>query len=166
MAIDFSQIKIFVEGKGDFVFVRDALKIWYNSALNEEQLNELIILCDGFNQLKGKLKFLKETEVGQKREGGKNIVIFDADYSGRENYHGIHEKLAYLEEKKNELGISFESFLFPDNSNDGTLETLLETCINPEHSCIMNCWKELENCITTKGEYTIPANKSKIYVDR
>jgi hypothetical protein len=28
----------------------------------------------------------------------------------------------------------------------------------------MNCWKGFEGCVTIKNEYSIPANKSKIYV--
>lgn len=164
MAIDFRQIKFFVEGDGDKVFIRDILRLWYNAEFTKEQLKELIIICKGFNQIASQVDEFKQVEAGKKREGGKNIVIFDADYSGREKFHGFKDKVAYLEQAKFDLKISFDIFLFPNNADDGTLETLLESCINPKHTGIMDCWNGFEECVSTKGNYTIPANKSKMYV--
>jgi hypothetical protein len=70
----------------------------------------------------------------------------------------------YIDQVKAELNIDFNLFLFPNNKNDGTLETMLESCINPEHAGIMECWESMEKCVNGKGKYTIPADKSKIYV--
>lgn len=164
MAIDIKQIKIFVEGEGDKIFVRDILKLWYGINLTNDQLKEVVIICKGYNQIKNHVDEFQQIEVGQKREGGKNIMIFDADYSGREKDHGFEEKKKYISKVKAELNIDFDLFLFPNNKNDGTLETMLESCINPEHSGIMECWENMEECVKVKGKYTIPADKSKIYV--
>ncbi len=38
-------------------------------------------------------------------------MIFDANYQGTAQHHGFNEKLAYLEERKRELNITFEVFL-------------------------------------------------------
>lgn len=164
MAIDFSKIKFFIEGKGDKAFIRDILNLWYGAEFSKARLNELILDCEGYANLSLHIDEFQQVNEGKKREGGINIVIFDADITGREAFHGFNEKLAYLNAKKNELGINFETFLFPDNAKDGTIETLLETCIHPDHKGILDCWHEFENCVNGKGEYTIPADKSKIYV--
>ena len=76
----------------------------------------------------------------------------------------MQKKTEYLERKKTELGIEFDLFLFPNNNDDGTLETMLESCTSKQHAVIMECWNSFERCVTGKGHYTIPANKSKIYV--
>jgi hypothetical protein len=164
MAIDFQRNKIFVEGDADKIFIRDIFKLWYKIELSSIQLNEFVIICDGYSQIEKQKDQFKQTEQGQKREGGKNLVIFDADYVGGEAEHGIENKRKYLESIKNDLSIEFEVFLFPDNQKDGTLETILESCINPKHKGIIDCWYALEECIKSKGGYTIPADKSKIYV--
>jgi hypothetical protein len=164
MAIDFSNIKIFVEGTGDKAFIRDILKLWYKLELSKKELDELILDCKGFAKMELHLDEFQQINKGQKREGGVNIVIFDADSTGNGAFHGFNDKLLYLEAKKKELGINFETYLFPDNATDGTIETLLETCINPVHQNILDCWHDFETCVNSKGEYNTPANKSKIYV--
>jgi len=164
MAIDIKLVKIFVEGDGDQVFIRDILKLWYNITLTKDQLKEVVIICKGYNKISNQIDEFKQLEIGQKREGGKNLIIFDADYTGREEDHGFKNKKKYLDNIMQELGINFDLFLFPNNQNDGTLETMLESCMNPEHSGIMDCWKNMEICVDGKGNYTIPADKSKIYV--
>lgn len=164
MAIGIKQIKIFVEGDGDKIFIRDILKLWYDINLTNDQLKEVVIICKGYNQIKNHVDEFQQIEIGQKREDGKNVIIFDADYSGRELDHGFEEKKKYIDHCKAELNIDFDLFLFPNNQNDGTLETMLESCINPEHSGIMECWESMEKCVNDKGKYTIPADKSKIYV--
>lgn len=164
MAVDIKLVKFFVEGDADKVFVRDLIKLWYNITLTKEQLKELIVKCDGFTQIGKHLDEFKQTELNGKRAGGINIVLFDADIKGGGEYHGFDEKLKYLEGRRAELGVEFDIFLFPNNKDDGTLETLLESCICQEHKSIMDCWEGFETCVTEKGKYTIPANKSKIYV--
>ena len=164
MAIDFRPFRFFVEGKGDRAFIRDTLIILYGLEIKgTNKVEDLIIDCEGFRNLSSKQKFFKEVYEGRQREGGKNILIFDADFTGRENHHGFSGKMKFLENEKKNLGITFETFLFPNNKEDGTLETLLETCIHPGHANILECWNDLEKCIDGKGKYTIPANKSKIY---
>jgi predicted peroxiredoxin len=163
MAIDFRLVKIFVEGDGDKVFIRDILKKIYNVSFTNEQLKEVIIICKGYNQLSKQIDELKQIGIGEKREGGVNLVIFDADYTGREASHGYKNKKEYLEIEKKELGVEYELFLFPNNELDGTLETILESCIHPKHVGILDCWKSMETCVNEKGNYTAPADKSKIY---
>lgn len=165
MAIDFTKIKFFVEGNGDQVFLRDILSIKFGSIFSKKRLEELIIIADGYSGIKNQIDEFKQIEKDKKREGGINIVIFDADYKNeKEATHGFKEKIAFLEGIKKEFDITFEYFLFPDNANDGTLETLLEHCIHPDNIEVLDCWRGFEQCIESKNKgYTIPANKTKIY---
>jgi hypothetical protein len=73
MAIDIKQIKIFVEGDGDKIFIRDILKLWYRINLTNDQLKEVVVICKGYNQIKNHVDEFQQIEVGQKREGGINV---------------------------------------------------------------------------------------------
>ncbi len=48
MAIDFRNVKFFVEGEGDRIFIKDVLKIWYGLEFTKPQLNSLIVVCGGY----------------------------------------------------------------------------------------------------------------------
>lgn len=165
MEVGIRIVKFFVEGKSDKVFLRALLKLLYKIELNEEQWNEVIIVCGGHDGIpKQKHEFL-EVNPGGKREGGNNIVLFDADYTATEKNHGFANKSMFLETIKNDFGLTFEYYLFPNNKDDGTLETLLKTCINPESEDIMSCWGNFEQCLEHSGKgFTLPAEKSRIYV--
>ena len=67
---------------------------------------------------------------------------------------------------KKSLNIDFEYFLFTDSGGEeGTIESLLETCIHPDHSGIFDCWGGFEGCVGELAkQYSIPAKKSKIYL--
>ena len=129
------------------------------------QLKELIIICNGYNQIFNHKNIFEQININGIREGGSNIIIFDADYTGFEKDHGYANKTKYLDEQKLKLGIDFDLFLFPNHKDDGTLETILESCINPANKEILDCWNNFEECVSIKNNsYTIPADKSKIYV--
>ena len=58
----------------------------------------------------------------------------------------------------------FELFLFPNNSDSGNLEILLEKIINPKHSAIFECFDGYQNCLKGKSKsYKVPASKTKIF---
>ncbi|MBC7554250.1 MAG: hypothetical protein H7257_09745 [Taibaiella sp.] len=155
--------RIFVEGKADQVFIRDMLKLFYDISLNEEQLPQIIININGKDRLHKFVPTLQEINNG-KRNGGNNLVIFDSDYYEIDS--GIETRQSWLEGLKSELGIKFQCFLFTDKKEkEGTIESLLETCIHPEHKGIFSCWEGFEQCVKGVSEkYTIPAKKSKIYL--
>lgn len=162
MGLNIRQLNIFVEGKADRGFIRDVLKVFYQINLSDSQLKETVFVCESYNNLKlHKNEFLK-VNAGGKKEDGQNIVIFDADITGNVDHHGFESKCSYLEKEKVELGIDFDYYLFPDNFSDGTLENFLEACVPEKHQGLMNCWNDLEKCVSA-GDYTIPADKSRIY---
>lgn len=94
---------------------------------------------------------------------GKNLIIFDADTDPVQRKSDI---LAW----KQKYDIDFDLFLFPNNSDPGVVETLLEGVINPVNKCVIDCWHEYENNLAkqqitwkTPPQPTCPSPKSKIY---
>jgi hypothetical protein len=155
--------RIFVEGTADQVFIRDMLKLFYDFTLNKNELKETVINIWGKDKLHEFVNDFQETK-NVKREGGNNLVIFDAD--SYEIDGGYEVRAAWLEELKKDLNIDFQYFLFTDiDEKEGTIESLLESCFHPNHTGIVDCWNGFENCVTQVSEdYTIPAKKSKIYL--
>ena len=154
--------KIFVEGIADQVFIRDIFLAFYGIVLTESELKQSIINVKGKDNLKNLVNEFKE--ISNKRLGGRNLVIFDADYY---DIGGGRQKISeWLSNLKTEINVDFEYFLFTDeNGVEGTIESLLESCIHPNHAGIFECWNSFEACVRATSErYTLPAKKSKIYL--
>ncbi len=144
-------IKIFVEGVADKKFIYDYLCHLYGK--NYIQKNN-IISANG----KDKLHLIINQFYKNTNDEGTNLVIFDADDSDFE------ETRMKLKQFKLDLAIKFESFLFPNHKDTGTLENLLEKIINQEHKAIFDCWENYEKCLQRQEKnYTVPAKKTKIY---
>ena len=94
-------------------------------------------------------------------ENGINLVIFDADKD-------FEKRKQELLDIKNKNNVDFYLFLLPNNSDNGTLETLLMNIINPNNEAILECWQRYEQCLKSKSsiigkELTLPAIKTKVY---
>lgn len=103
--------------------------------------------------------------ISQHKEAGDDVlVIFDAD--SPDNNGGFAVRKKQIEDYKLALD---DIFLFPNNKDDGELETLLENIINERNKPVFECWDKyefcLKECASTKigKTLTIPAKKSKIY---
>lgn len=99
----------------------------------------------------------------KRNTSGKNLIIFDADAAPVQRSSDI---LTW----KQKYDINFELFLFPNNSDPGAIETLLEGIINPINQCVIDCWHEYERNLEkqhiawkTPPQPTCPSEKSKIY---
>jgi hypothetical protein len=147
-------INIFLEGIADIKFISDLIQYKFGKKLNKNQIIDL----NGWNGIENEKQKFLENSV----DGGINIVILDADDDS--NNGGFIKRRNEIEELKTRLGIKFELFLFPNNKEDGDLESLLSTIINKSNAPIMDCWNSFEECISSVGKgYTIPARKTKIY---
>ena len=155
--------RIFVEGTADQVFVRDILFELYNIELTKKELEDCVINVKGMTNISKFGPTFNEIKNG-KRVGGSNLVIFDADYEI--DGGGYEARTRWLEELKNSEGIDFDFFFFTDqNLKEGTIENMLESCIQPTHSGIFDWWGGFEHCVDGMGKgYTMPARKSKIYL--
>lgn len=94
--------------------------------------------------------------------GIKNLVIFDADFPKE---GGFEKRKAELLCVKEEMGVDFELFLFPNNQDDGTFEHLLEHLATEEHKGLLECFEGYESCIRGRNnpKYVSPDQKAKMY---
>lgn len=99
----------------------------------------------------------------KRNSSGKNLIIFDADADPVQRKSDI---LAW----KQKYDIDFDLFLFPNNSDPGVVETLLEGVINPANQCVIDCWHDYERNLEKQhiawkspSRPTCPSEKSKIY---
>ena len=91
-------------------------------------------------------------------EGGKVIIIFDADSLG--NNGGYETRKKEIEEVLGENNAQAELFLFPNNEEDGDFETLLEHLIQKEkHAQMLDCYADYETCLG--NDYVHPNLKGK-----
>lgn len=154
------RFKIFVEGEADKKFFED-----YFSHLFGFNAPESINKTDDKNETGGKDKLKKVAKQMEENtdQGGVNLVIFDADKDAKSRRNELLEV-------KTKMGVDFELFLLPNDSDTGTLEDLLERLINPNNQPVMDCWQTYEDELKkvriptkTPPTLTIPAKKTKIY---
>lgn len=161
---DFS---IFVEGESDKRFIEDYLSFLSEQVpqfiLPENWQNHIHKTNGWTNLSSAKNEAERNNMIRTTRQGGVNLVIFDADADAK-------VRKVELEEVKTKYGLAFETFLFPNNHDSGAIEELFENIINPQNQCIIDCWKRYETdlshqSITWKQPPfpTTPSSKSKIY---
>lgn len=145
-----------VEGVADEVFMKAYVK---KIGIPDDIVS--IKRCEGYTSLQTQA-FVNELQKNIDR-GGKNLVVFDAD----EDCRSRRDHLMFIKEK---IKVDFDLFLFPNNSDAGALENLLEKIINPENQCILDCWTGYENSLSkciipwkNPQTPTTPAYKTKIY---
>lgn len=166
----YSQYLILVEGVADQQFLIHYLKHLYgldfkelvgNSAVYKVS-NITLRYTNGLSNLFSRT-FINEIQKIEDN-GGKVLVVFDADSD-------------YLQQRKcilkwrDEHYFSFDLFLFPNDSDNGALESLLEKIINAQNQPIFDCWNRFEEDLKEihiswkEPDYklTIPAKKTKIY---
>ncbi|MCQ2690733.1 hypothetical protein JT069_01780 [Helicobacter pylori] len=142
---------IYTEGKSDKNFLSWCLNVWKN----EDHFD--IIYVEGKNKLFSD-EFCKRIEniLNNKDQAYKQVcIIFDADKKeSQEKGVGFDNKLKYIREEFKEKGIDFpreQIFLFPNNQDDGDLETLLSEIAN--HKEFINCFESYLDCIKKKEHY-------------
>lgn len=154
-------ILIFAEGDSDIQLIGQVVKHWFGHSLNKEELKK----SDGWttiqsNSEKGEAK--RQQMRHNSDNGGINLIIFDAD-------NNIEQRRNEILKWKEEYGLDFELFLFPDNQSNGAVEDLLMKCINPKNQPIVDCWMSYVTCLRNKKiegrtqPLTIPARKSEVY---
>lgn len=126
--IDFNLHKIFVEGQTDQAFIQFVLEKQFGIELNKEQVNNAIISCQGWSNIRNQTAILLDKVRILKN--GKNIVIFDAD--GKSNDGGFKRRKAELERIAKDFGVTFDVFLFPDDESDGDLELFYSSCFKDD----------------------------------
>ncbi len=159
---------IYTEGKSDKNFLSWCLDVWKDEA-HFDQAHFDIIHVEGKDKLFSD-EFRKRIENILKNEHQayrQVCIIFDADIKeNQESDAGFDNKLKYIREKFKEKGIDFpkeQIFLFPNNQDDGDLETLLLKIA--KHDEFLKCFEGYLECIKSKEHYKPIKNirKSKWY---
>ncbi|WRD10302.1 hypothetical protein E5K85_01765 [Helicobacter pylori] len=129
------EILIFVEGPSDKVFLEVYLYF----------LEDLPIKNFKVQNIKGKDNLSKRLLEIEKYD--KTLIIFDADKDYESNKKEI---LKIVSEPKQTISEE-QIFLFPNNQDDGDLETLLSEIAN--HKEFINCFESYLDCIKKKEHY-------------
>lgn len=145
-------VLILTEGVADIIFLKDYLihlnsnlqlatkKIKKELILESKNKESRIIIkaIGGYTRLENEQQNIQQF-VDQEY---KILVIQDTDDVSKD-HGGYDERVKYLNDIKNKLSVEFETFLFPNNKDDGDLETLLLQIVNkskydPTHQCYTN----------------------------
>ncbi|WP_367683322.1 DUF3226 domain-containing protein [Helicobacter pylori] len=143
---------IYTEGKNDKNFLSWCLDVW------EYQAHFDIIHVDGKDKLFSDEFYEKiEDILTNNNPRYKQVcIIFDADTKEENQVSdaGFDNKLKHICEKFKEKGIDFlkeQIFLFPNNQDDGDLETLLLEIT--KHDEFLKCFEGYLECIKSKEHY-------------
>ncbi|MGT0074953.1 DUF3226 domain-containing protein [Helicobacter pylori] len=148
---------IYTEGKSDKNFLSWCLDVWKNED-HFDQAHFNIIYVEGKDKLFSD-EFCKRIEnilKNKNQEYRQVCIIFDADIKkeNQESDAGFDNKLKHIREKFKEKGIDFpkeQIFLFPNNQDDGDLETLLLEIA--KHDEFLKCFEGYLECIKSKEHY-------------
>ncbi|GAA7342640.1 DUF3226 domain-containing protein [Helicobacter pylori] len=150
------KILIYTEGKSDKNFLSWCLDVWKNED-HFDQAHFDIIYVEGKDKLFSD-EFCKRIEnilKNKNQEYRQVCIIFDADKKeSQESDAGFDNELKHIREKFKEKEIDFpkeQIFLFPNNQDDGDLETLLLKITN--HKEFINCFESYLDCIKKKEHY-------------
>ncbi|GAA9609000.1 hypothetical protein HpHA76_05670 [Helicobacter pylori] len=153
------KILIYTEGKSDRNFLG-----WYLNFLKYKDHFDIFDI-EGKDKLISD-EFLEKIDkiLKNKHQTYKQVcIIFDADKKeSQESDAGFDNKLEHICEKFKEKGINFpreQIFLFPNNQDDGDLETLLLKIAN--HKEFINCFESYLDCIKKKEHYKPSKNIRK-----
>ncbi|GAA8838666.1 hypothetical protein HpRN165_02760 [Helicobacter pylori] len=145
------KILIYTEGKSD----RNFLGRYLNFLKCEDRFD--IFDIEGKDKLiLGEFPEIIEKILKNKHQTYKQVcIIFDADKKeSQESDAGFDNKLKHICERFKEKGINFpreQIFLFPNNQDDGDLETLLLEIA--KHEEFINCFESYLDCIKKKEHY-------------
>jgi len=143
-------VSIFVEGKADKRFLEDFISFH----LGKDKFENL-----SFIDVRGKdsIHLAKNEFIKNSNQEGTNLLIFDADSDYK-------ERVKELENQKQDLGIDFELFLFPNNNESGDLEILLLKLTVDKHQGIFECFKPFNDCLLGKdSSYNVPDLKTQVF---
>ncbi len=145
------KILIYTEGKSDRNFLG-----WYLSFLKYKDHFDIFDI-EGKDKLISD-EFLEKIDkiLKNKHQTYKQVcIIFDADKKeSQESDAGFDNKLKHICKELKEKGIDFsreQIFLFPNNQDDGDLETLLLEIA--KHDEFLKCFEGYLECIKSKEHY-------------
>ena len=139
---------LFVEGKYDAALVR-----WLLRRLDADNVR-VNVIGGGVSKLEN-----VANEILKGRNEGRHIaLLLDADSDVQHRRNELANEIERLD-----LPIE-RTFLLPDNTKEGTLETLLERMAPSTHQAVYGCLDEYEACLSSLDQaYTSPGRKARVY---
>lgn len=135
----------------EYVFVKTLLE-----HLGIDTSSYTIITVNGKDNLPNVTPKMLDVEL----DGGRNILIFDADSAA--NKGGYAKRSSEITRTLTSCGVHAEVFLFPNNHDDGDFETLLDKIANREkHRQFFDCFGDFECCVSKS--YIAPNLKGKLH---
>ncbi|MDE6697820.1 MAG: hypothetical protein K2K25_13145 [Muribaculaceae bacterium] len=148
-------IRIYIESKNKSTPEYKFIDTLLHSMEIDASLYEIIPLNGKDTLHLAKNQFLQNTA-----EGGRNLIVFDAD--SEENLGGYDRRKEEIETQLQELEIKADIFLWPNDQDDGDFETLLESIARKDlHSQFFDCFNDYEACLGR--EYLKPNRKGKLH---
>ncbi|WQZ69687.1 hypothetical protein KVJ63_03825 [Helicobacter pylori] len=148
---------IYTEGESDKKFLSWCLDVWKNEDHFDQAYFD-IIHVEGKDQLfsDGLCKNIKSILNNEDHRYKQVCIIFDADIKkeNQESDAGFDNKLKHIREKFKEKGTDFpkeQIFLFPNNQDDGDLETLLSEIAKYDE--FLKYFEGYLECIKSKEHY-------------
>ncbi len=156
--------RIFIEAKNANTSEHHFLRTVLSKYLGDTEME--FVFMDGVDNLFGET-ILNQIRLSQ--DGGDSVlVILDADFADKGwGYAKRHEDVM---EKMQRNGLDFPLFLYPNNFEDGDMETLMESLARKDlHQKWWDCFDDYEACVQgvrdDKGvlRYNIPNRKAKLH---
>ncbi len=143
-------VTIFVEGKSDKRFISHFIQ----RRFGVEPPTDGIQVVEGCDRLTA---FVERFRISSD-QGLRNLVIFDSDLS-------FASKQQSLDVQKAQHSIEFDSFLFPNNRDNGALEDLLEQIVPENNRYIFGCFDRYLECLRAYNtdNLNLPPMKTKIF---
>ncbi|MGL2798560.1 DUF3226 domain-containing protein [Helicobacter pylori] len=129
------EILIFVEGPSDKVFLEVYLYFLEDIPIKNFKVQNI----EGKDNLSKRLLEIEKYD--------KTLIIFDAD----KNYESNKKEILKVVSKTKQTISEEQIFLFPNNQDDGDLETLLLEIA--KHDEFLKCFEEYLECIKSKEHY-------------
>ncbi len=176
------QFNIFVEGNDDHDLVLALLQELKSVSFDPTKKNKrptsylkmpvtgdtiLLLATGGWTKLVESEALFRQANDS----GGRNLIVFDADFDEAKYPNGGHiNRLTSIKATVSIFDLNPAVFLFPQPDEDGNLETLLLRLIQPAHQQVMDCYDGYEACLSkcldTQGQpmyYDTPSDKRRIY---
>ena len=158
--------RLFVEAKHENTSECNFLKSIIRYYFHDKEGNMEFVFMNGFGNL------FNETILNQIKSSIDNddrcIAFLDADTCRKGG--GFDAKSKWLADNKKKHGVEFPVFLYPDNSNNGDVECLMEHIARRDlHKCWFDCFEDYEKCVlgikNSEGNniYNIPNLKGKLH---
>ncbi len=156
--------KIFIEAKSnktsEYHFLQAIISIFF-PAIEVE-----FIFMDGIGNLYNETN-LNQIKLAQ--ETGEQVIVF-ADADSVAKGYGYVKRKKEIDNGIATNAVSFPYFIYPNNQDDGDVETLMEAAaLYAPNKIFFDCYEDYETCLKgvkdSNGEsiYNVPSLKGKVY---